>query len=1002
MRNLRTRATTYWGSRIAQRLQSWGLWVGVVMLVSWAIAQPAYAEGSIDLNPPGGIGSRPYLEFRNDNDPTSGILRRTTIKVYAEVGETINLGSSATGIDGATIAYRDPLGAAGACVAGVGLIANRAQELAGSGAVGGYVPCIVPVTTTGIWEIDFQSPDPDNQLDPPPLGVGAAWTQAAGVGWVAAWDATVSTGGALGAGGTAVSGRVFTNYLALNLGAFNAPFAADEIFFLTRDGYEYQFDSIDLQPFGFIFFANREGFLDPDGNPFYGSVAAGDLLVHNPGLPDNEATRDITQKLFFNRPAFTLPPSALAASELGGNTWLRTLPEQPPTPTNFSFTGSEGTAGASGNSPLGGTFSFNSSGPGTARLVIDFATPGVTNVEIFTQTVAGLNLVPWDGTDGDGNPAPAGTAAFNASLTLATGEVHFPLIDAEDNPSGFVINRLTSPGPDSSIVYYDDGAFEGEAGAPDPIRTPRPLEGGGIDSLAGAHSYTAGFGNNKGINTWVVVPGPSISLPGGITVRTADFKIEKGGAIAGTNITYTVTVTNEAIAAALGGSSPIITGAQFTDTVPAEVSNVSWTCVASAGSSCTANGQGNAIADTIALQVGGTVTYTITGTVVPGTTVVNTATITRPNDVTDPVDDDGESVGLGPNRTESDSITLPVDPIGPILGISKARGTVVSNGDGTFDVPFTIQVQNLGDQPIANLQLTENLFGSPDSAFNQADALSVIEPPTLVSGPLTLTNPNFNGNGDRNLLSGTETLGVGQQAFIQFTLLVTPGDFLGPYNNNVVGNGTAPNGDPVTDISTDQTDVPTPSPDPDGDGDPSNNSIPTVTNFGADPNLRLVKRITRVDRNGVPVPGINVGQFVNNSASANALDAAGLTPVGVVTIAPNVQLQNGDEVEYTLYFLSDGSTPALNVQICDQIPINSNFLPDGYAAGQGIQYRAPGTTAPSNQTNAADTDASRFFSPLAPLPDVCGPNENNGAVFVQVGNVSVNGLGLVRFRTRIP
>ncbi len=53
--------------------------------------QPVYAEGSRELTASG--GDRPHLEFSNITN--AGILRKTVIKVYANVGETINLGSSA-------------------------------------------------------------------------------------------------------------------------------------------------------------------------------------------------------------------------------------------------------------------------------------------------------------------------------------------------------------------------------------------------------------------------------------------------------------------------------------------------------------------------------------------------------------------------------------------------------------------------------------------------------------------------------------------------------------------------------------------------------------------------------------------------------------------------------------------------------------------------------------------------------------------------------------------
>src|SRR5512136_1490845 len=103
-------------------------------------SQPVRAEGSRELTRNTTTntdlpGNRPYLEYRNSFFPNTNnqIQRRTVIKAYAEAGETINLGSSAVGIGGGKIDYRAPDGTSGSCLigGGVGVIANRAQEVAG-------------------------------------------------------------------------------------------------------------------------------------------------------------------------------------------------------------------------------------------------------------------------------------------------------------------------------------------------------------------------------------------------------------------------------------------------------------------------------------------------------------------------------------------------------------------------------------------------------------------------------------------------------------------------------------------------------------------------------------------------------------------------------------------------------------------------------------------------------------------------------------------------------
>lgn len=94
----------------------------------------------------------------------------------------------------------------------------------------------------------------------------------------------------------------------------------------------------------------------------------------------------------------------------------------------------------------------------------------------------------------------------------------------------------------------------------------------------------------------------------------------------GQTITYLVTVTN------LGPSTS--TAATITDNVPASITNVQWTCVATGTSNCgTASGSGNAVVlHPTAVVPGDTLTITITGTAPANQTLTNTAIVSDPND----------------------------------------------------------------------------------------------------------------------------------------------------------------------------------------------------------------------------------------------------------------------------------------------------------------------------------------------------------------------------------
>ena len=96
------------------------------------------------------------------------------------------------------------------------------------------------------------------------------------------------------------------------------------------------------------------------------------------------------------------------------------------------------------------------------------------------------------------------------------------------------------------------------------------------------------------------------------------------GVVAGRPTTYTITVTNP-----LGPSDA--SGATVTDTFPATLTGVTWTCTGTGGGTCPASGSGH-INTPVTVPVGATVVFTATGTVNPAATgdLVNSAQVFPP------------------------------------------------------------------------------------------------------------------------------------------------------------------------------------------------------------------------------------------------------------------------------------------------------------------------------------------------------------------------------------
>lgn len=166
----------------------------------------------------------------------------------------------------------------------------------------------------------------------------------------------------------------------------------------------------------------------------------------------------------------------------------------------------------------------------------------------------------------------------------------------------------------------------------------------------------------------------------------------------GDQLTYTIEVTNV-------GQFPgqyNVEGGTLVDQVPAEITDVTWSCEASAGSSCgDPTGSGNSISTTYDILEGGTITYTVTGTAPAGfdaATLVNTATVATPEGVTD----------LDPTNDTSTAETA----FAPDPGIDLVK-TASLEGEGAVGdvVEYTFTATNTGNVPLTDVDIVDPLPG---------------------------------------------------------------------------------------------------------------------------------------------------------------------------------------------------------------------------------------------------------------------------------------------------
>ena len=236
-------------------------------------------------------------------------------------------------------------------------------------------------------------------------------------------------------------------------------------------------------------------------------------------------------------------------------------------------------------------------------------------------------------------------------------------------------------------------------------------------------------------------------------------------AVGGQRLTYTIAVTNH-------GPSPI-TGATVTDIAPPTLTNVSWTCSASPGSSCTAGGSGS-ITDTISIGDHGVVVYAMAGTVPSGATgsIQNTVTVSMPSSGLDPnlanntaTDTDNLGVNhapvasgqsVGGTEDTSTPITLVAndsdgDPLTWTIVTAPAHGTLSGLAPSVTYTPaatfhgtdsFTFKVSDgLADSNVATVNLTIASVNDAPSATPQTVSTS-----QNTSLPITLAGTDTDGD----------------------------------------------------------------------------------------------------------------------------------------------------------------------------------------------------------------------------------------------------------------
>jgi len=665
--------------------------------------------------------------------PGAGMgIEYTILNVYAQAGETIQLGSSAMNLgEGFGRIYAPGTDLQGRAFPtdpafsshifdcrtddpGTGTISTRAQEQAGPRpAVGGYTPCEFVAPVSGIYPVILGSA----RLPAANGGGTVDVPDELGGQSIAMWDVTVRD-----ASSAVRPGRLFSDQFFLYQNGYGS---GVEVYPYTRTGYEFRLNLYGHSGIGWTLRADDQGVVDATtGERTFASFACGDEVggtcVHlEAGFGD----------LAGRYPLFVNPIDPVAISGAGGLAETRGYATAPiATSTNpivSSFTGADGQPAATDHAD-GGSFAFTSPSQ-MAGLGYTFAididrdgTFGNGNdvVDRANLSASGTNSYTWNGRDAAGGIPQCGDYQYQVRSTLA--EVHFPMFDVEYS-DGTRIERLSLPGDatlgDPLAASYDDrDPYKSGQAVTDtsPLAVTNGTSGVGFhrwgtQGQTGPGNWT---GNTDYVDTWVRLP--EVISTGTFRVLCADLAIEKTAsqnpAFPDQNLTYDLTVRNNGPDAAQN--------VVVSDSLPANV-----TVVAMSDGCATAGAR--VVCSLASLAAGASHTFKVTVRVAASAegTLVNSADVSSDTHDPDP-------------RNNRDEERVEVEPLADLEIVKRALSNRVVPGRR---IAYELVVTNFGPSTARDVRVSDPLprglsFVSASRGCTFADGTVTCTAAELASG----------------------------------------------------------------------------------------------------------------------------------------------------------------------------------------------------------------------------------------------------------------------------
>ena len=247
-------------------------------------------------------------------------------------------------------------------------------------------------------------------------------------------------------------------------------------------------------------------------------------------------------------------------------------------------------------------------------------------------------------------------------------------------------------------------------------------------------------GNNSSSDSNTLAASAQLSI---VKTITTPVPVAAGG-----TVQYRIEVRN-------AGPSQAV-GATLTDSVPSQLSTVTWTCAAvSAATSCSAASGTGSLNVGVNVGVGDVLVVLVNGTaptVTPATISANVATITPPSGTTDPTP--------GDNTATASAIAVQAAAI--VASNDDYSGTPFPPGGGG-STPRVFGNDTLGGAPFADAAVVATLTNAP-SGYAIATNGTISVPATAAAGPVSLTYQICEVASPSNCASATVSLLVSPDA----------------------------------------------------------------------------------------------------------------------------------------------------------------------------------------------------------------------------------------------